>query len=76
GKFNQRIDLLIKNYHEALDELTKKERNRLTRYGNQVLTPIFSRLDVLAKRFVDQQKKLERSQRDLMDLRTRIEEMK
>ncbi len=76
GKFNQRIDTLIKNYHEALDELTQKERNRLTRYGNQVLTPIFSRLDVLAKRFVDQQKKLERSQRDLMDLRKRIEEMK
>lgn len=46
--FNTRIDKLRKTYHEALDELTNKERSRLSQYGIQVLTPIFSRLDTLA----------------------------
>lgn len=75
GKFNERIDTLIKNYHQALDELTKKERNRLTQYGNQVLTPIFSRLEVLSLRYADQQRKLERYQRDMADLRERIDNL-
>ncbi len=75
GKFNDRIDTLIKNYHQALDELTKKERNRLTQYGNQVLTPVFSRLEVLSSRYAEQQRKLERYQRDMKDLRGRIEDL-
>lgn len=49
-----RIDQLEKTYHEALDELTQKERNRLTQYGKQVLTPIYSRLEVLAQRYAAQ----------------------
>lgn len=52
--FNARLDQLIGAYHTALDDLTDKERKRLTRYGQQVLTPMFSRLDVLAKRYTDQ----------------------
>lgn len=75
GKLNERIDTLIKNYHQALDDLTKKERTRLTQYGNQVLTPIFSRLEVLSSRYADQQRKLERYQRDMADLRERIDEL-
>lgn len=71
--FNERVDLLIKNYHTALDELTKKERNRLTQYGNQILMPIFSRLEVLSKRYGDQQAQLSRYQREIADLRGRIE---
>ncbi|MFN8372223.1 MAG: hypothetical protein U0694_05020 [Anaerolineae bacterium] len=42
--FNQRVDQLVAKYHTGLDDLIQKERNRLTQYGNQVLTPIFSRL--------------------------------
>ncbi len=72
-KFNERIDTLIKKYHQALNELTTRERNRLTQYGNQILTPIFSRLEVLSKRYRDQQERLERYQRDINDLRERIE---
>lgn len=72
-KFNSNIDKLEKNYHEALDELTLKERSRLNQYGKQVLTPIFSRLDVLAKRYGDQEKKLKDFLEDLADLRGRIE---
>lgn len=75
GNFNKRVDQLVENYHEALDELTRKERNRLTRYGNQILTPVFSRLDVLAKRYTDQQTKLVRIQSEIDDLHRRIEEL-
>ena len=48
-ELNTRIDEIEKTYHEALDNLTQKERNRLTQYGTQVLTPIFSRLEVLSR---------------------------
>lgn len=72
-KFNSNIDKLEKNYHEALDDLTTKERSRLNQYGKQVLTPIFSRLDVLAKRFGDHDKQLKGYLDDLADLRERIE---
>lgn len=72
-KFHANIDKLEQNYHEALDELTAKERSRLTQYGKQVLTPIFSRLDVLAKRYGDQDKKLKDYLDDIADLRGRIE---
>ncbi|MGJ3238881.1 MAG: dynamin family protein [Anaerolineae bacterium] len=74
-QFNTRIDTLIRNYHQALDELTKKERKRLTEYGNQVLTPVFSRLEVLSLRYAEQQNKLERYQREVVDLRGRIEDI-
>lgn len=73
-KFNGRIDTLVANYHQALDDLTSKERTRLTQYGNQILTPVFSRLEVLSARYSDQRKKLERFQRELDDLQERIEE--
>jgi small GTP-binding protein len=72
-KFNGNIDKLEKNYHEALDDLMTKERSRLNQYGKQVLTPIFSRLDVLAKRFGDHDKQLKGYLDDLADLRERIE---
>lgn len=72
-KFNNNIDQLEKNYHEALDELTSKERSRLNQYGKQVLTPIFSRLDVLAKRYGDQDKQLKDYLDELVDLQGRIE---
>lgn len=58
-EFNQRVDRLMQTYHTALDDLTKKERDRLSQYGNQVLTPIFSRLEVLAKRYAEQKTKME-----------------
>ncbi|MCB9461643.1 MAG: dynamin family protein [Anaerolineaceae bacterium] len=52
--FNTKVDGLIQNYEKALDELTQKERIRLNQYGTQILTPIFSRLDVLSRRYVEQ----------------------
>jgi small GTP-binding protein len=57
--FNQRMDKLTATYHKALDDLTAKERARLAQYGNQVLTPIFSRLEVLGKRYAEQSAQFE-----------------
>lgn len=57
--FHQRVDQLEKAYHDALSDLTRKERNRLVQYGNQVLTPVFSRLEVLAQRYAEQQQALD-----------------
>lgn len=72
--FNQRLDNLIKAYHDALDDLTRRERARLSQYGKQVLTPIFSRLDVLAKRYNEQHARFERYRERLETLRTGIKE--
>lgn len=45
--FLARVDKLQKTYDEALDDLTRKERSRLSKYGIQVLTPVFSRLEAI-----------------------------
>lgn len=74
GEFNTRIDQLETAYHEALDDLTRKERSRLTQYGKQVLTPIFSRLEVLAQRYSVQQATLREQQEQIALLRKGIEE--
>lgn len=71
-KFNTKVDELVKNYHTALDDLMRKERNRLTQYGNQILTPIFSRLEVLTTRYEEQRQALEKSKRDVKKLRESI----
>jgi small GTP-binding protein len=72
--FNGRIDQVEKSYHAALNDLTQKERNRLTQYGKQVLTPIFSRLDVLAQRYSGQQNTFRQHQQQIATLRKGIEE--
>jgi len=72
--FNERIDQLEKTYHTALNDLTQKERNRLTQYGKQVLTPIYSRLDVLAQRYTAQQNTLRQHQEQIATLRKGIEQ--
>jgi small GTP-binding protein len=74
--FNQRVDQLQRTYHEALDDLTQRERNRLTQYGKQTLTPIFSRLEVLAARYAAQQSTLRQFEEQIETLRGRIEESK
>jgi small GTP-binding protein len=73
--FNERVDRVERIYHEALQDLTQKERNRLTQYGKQVLTPIFSRLDVLAQRYENQQARLEDYQKQIETLRRGITEI-
>ena len=72
-KFDEHMNTLEKNYSQALDELTSKERSRLSQYGKQVLTPIFSRLDVLAKRCGDDDAQFRNYLDEVADLRRRIE---
>jgi hypothetical protein len=74
--FNARVNRLEESYHEALDELTKKERNRLTQYGTQILTPIFSRLEALSKRYSEQQQSLQEFADRVVSLRKNIEAAK
>ena len=72
--FNARIDGLEKTYHEALNDLTQKERNRLTQYGKQVLTPVFSRLEVLSQRYILQKQALQKYLGEIDTLRKGIAE--
>ncbi len=72
--FSARVDRLMTSYHGALDDLTRKERTRLSQYGAQVLTPIFSRLEVLAQRYVVQQTKLDGYQKRVETLKKGISE--
>lgn len=75
-ELHQRIDNLQSVYQASLDELTQKERGRLALYGKQVLTPIFSRLEVLAQRYAGQQAALRAHADQLATLREGIEKAK
>ncbi len=57
--FDASINRIRDTYNEALDELMRKERGRLQQYGQQVLNPIFSRLEVLTNRYATQRAQLE-----------------
>ncbi len=72
-EFNERVDRLMETYHSALDDLTRRERSRLSQYGNQVLTPIFSRLEVLARRYAEQETRFDQYQKRIRTLREGIE---
>lgn len=72
-ELNSRIDEIERTYHDALDNLTQKERNRLTQYGTQVLTPIFSRLEVLSERYSTQQNQMSAHLDQIRGLREEIE---
>jgi hypothetical protein len=74
--FNTKIDELVKNYHTALDHLTTKERDRLTQYGNHILSPIFSRLETLAKRYAEQQELLVQHEKALINIHNQISNFK
>lgn len=67
------IDHIESSYHDALHDLTAKERGRLTQYGKQVLTPIFSRLEVLAQRYAAQSAALRAHVSQITTLREGIE---
>ncbi len=74
-EFDARVDKLESSYHEALDQLTQKERTRLQQYGSQVLTPIFSRLEVLTQKYATQERQLTEQEKQLGILRKGIEDL-
>ncbi|MBI5960750.1 MAG: hypothetical protein HY866_18570 [Chloroflexi bacterium] len=65
-ELDQRLAALQKSYHEAMVDLTNRERSRLLQYGQQILSPVFSQLGVLRERC--------QSQKD--NLQTRMEQSK
>ncbi|MFZ4814031.1 MAG: dynamin family protein [Phototrophicaceae bacterium] len=74
-EFDSRVEQLVKSYHDSLDDLTIRERERLKKYGNQVLTPIFSRLGSLESRYQEQQRTLQQHQQVLERLRQAIQSL-
>lgn len=74
GEFDRQVAQVRATYDEALDGLTRKERARLQQYGQQVLSPIFSKLEVLAARYVVQQSQLDAILGQIQALRRAMDE--
>ncbi|NDJ86903.1 MAG: GTP-binding protein [Chloroflexi bacterium] len=55
-----RLQALRASYHQALKDMTERERTRLLQYGQEILAPVFSRLEVLTKRFQEQRETLDK----------------
>lgn len=53
-ELEQRLDTLQHSYHQAMQDLTNRERNRMLQYGQQILSPVFSQLTVLNDRYQEQ----------------------
>ncbi len=74
GEFDRQVAQVRATYDEALDGLTRKERARLQQYGQQVLSPIFSKLEVLAARYTVQQSQLDAILGQIQALRRAMDE--
>ena len=72
--FTTQLEALKAKYETGLSELTQRERARLGQYGQQVLTPIFSRLDALSKRYAEQEANFARFEGRVQTLRKGIED--
>jgi hypothetical protein len=59
NQLDNSIQELEETYKQALVSLTNRERNRLLQYGKQILTPVFSQLQTLARRYKEQQAQLD-----------------
>ncbi len=70
-----RLDALKKSYRQALQDMTDRERARLLQYGQEILAPVFSRLEVLAKRYKEQNEKLEQLSTRTKNLREELDQI-
>ncbi len=59
NQLNKSIQALEDSYKQSLVGLTTQERNRLMQYGKQILSPVFSQLQTLARRYKEQQAQLD-----------------
>jgi small GTP-binding protein len=57
-QLNEKIDGLESSVKDSLIKMTNHERSRLLQYGKQILSPVFSQLEALAKRYRDQQSEI------------------
>jgi small GTP-binding protein len=58
-QLNRSVQELEDTYQQSLVTLTSQERNRLLQYGKQILSPVFSQLQTLARRYKEQQAQLD-----------------
>jgi small GTP-binding protein len=58
NELDERLDALRGSYRQALNDLTDRERSRLLQYGQRILSPVFSHLEVLAENYRKQQEAL------------------
>jgi small GTP-binding protein len=72
-ELNRRIDGMKRSYHEALEEITAKEINRMRQFSLSQLTPIYSQLENLIKECQENEHNLTSYERQLQALRKRIE---
>lgn len=72
-ELDERLAKLRESYHQALQDMTERERTRLLQYGQEILAPVFSRLEVLAKRYREQQEKLETLGKTSKELRAELD---
>ncbi|MFN8378623.1 MAG: dynamin family protein [Anaerolineae bacterium] len=68
-EFDAKVDTVKATYLDALETLTRKEKERLRQYGQQVLSPIFSQLEVLGARYSAQRTDLEHIGEQITELR-------
>jgi small GTP-binding protein len=59
NELDKSIQDLEDSYKKSMVELTTRERNRLLQYGKQILAPVFSQLQTLARRYKEQQAQLD-----------------
>lgn len=71
--FLAKVDKLQKAYDDALDDLTQKERSRLSKYGIQVLMPVFSRLEAITAESKDKLERFSAYQERVDALKTSVE---
>ncbi|MCQ3929815.1 MAG: hypothetical protein DPW16_05105 [Chloroflexi bacterium] len=68
-----RLEKLRDSYRQSLVDMTDRERARLLQYGQQILSPVFSHLEVIAKKYQDQKGALEELQKVSADLHREID---
>ena len=74
AEFDAQVRHMQDSLRAALLEITQQERNRLTQYGQQVLVPVYSRLDVLGIRELDRSDVLQGHLDAIVRLRQTLEQ--
>ena len=74
-ELEDRLDVLRNSYRQALQDLTDRERSRLLQYGQQILSPVFSHLEVLAADYRKQSEMLTEHKATSTSLRAEIDKI-
>jgi hypothetical protein len=75
-ELEERLQSLRESYRQSLVDLTERERSRLLQYGQQILAPVFSQIEVLVKRYQEQQASLQQLQETAGQLRAELDNIR